>query len=1022
MCSTKEPKDDGPMTSTKTFIKTIAIIMIICILLSGSVSARQDDKIPVIIVFKDTPTKGLAQAQSVQASSIQQVDGEIEHRFHVINAVSAKMSPQAINALSKNKDILYIEPDIEVHALSQSVSWGVNRVDALSVHPFNKGAGIKIAVVDSGIDYTHPDLNDNYKGGYDFVNNDNDPMDDHGHGTKVAGIIAAEDNAFGVLGVAPEASIYGLKVLRSDGVGYSSNIIRAIEWAVDNDMDIVSMSIGSNAGSYAYQQAVNNAYNSGVLLVASAGNSGSTATDNVMYPAKYDSVIAISAMNQVDGICSFSSVGPAVELTAPGIYLKTTAVGGGYYNYFAGTSAAAPFVSGVAALMMASDPTLTNVEIREQLRDNAIDLGESGRDIKYGYGLPIAIGSTPSLLDVEIAGVGQIDSGQNTQVTIRVSSGGLPVEGAMVSISSPLGQLSPETGTTNANGNIVATYKAPHVTTRTYTSISATATKTGYTEGSNTNIITINSPQVAVQQLDVTLTQADTTLEVGQNTQVTIHATSEGAVIAGAEVVVSVSGGNLVPGAGTTDANGNFIATYTAPQVTAQTGFAISAVATKSGYDVGSASGIIRVNPESSSPTPGPIDAALPESSHPYPNSYDNTWVISEPGAEKMRIHFADLKTEARYDFVYIYDRNNVEVARYDGYYEDIWTPWVTGDTIKVRLTSDASSIRNGFIVDLKETVNTGLPQLDVTMTQTDTTLETGQNTQVIIHVSNGGTPVTGATAVVSASGGYLVTATGTTNANGDFITTYTAPQVTSHTEFTISATTTKTGYSMGAGSNTITVNPPQVSVQQLDVYMTWVDSTLDAGQNTQVTIHASSEGMPVAGAMVGISASGGYLNPTMGTTDANGNFIATYTAPPVTVQTGFSISAVATKSGYATGSASGSITVNPESSSPTPDPIDAVLPESPRPYPNSYDNTWTITEPGAEKIRIHFADLKTEARYDFVYIYDKNDVQIARYDGYYEDIWTPWVTGDTIKVRLTTDESSIRNGFIVDMKESTHI
>ncbi|MCK5661122.1 MAG: S8 family serine peptidase, partial [Methanosarcinales archaeon] len=306
---------------TKMIIKTIAIIMLICISLSGSVSAiqdgTQDDKIPVIIVFKDNPTKGLAQVQSTHISSIQQSGGEIEHRFHVINAVSARMSPQAIDALSKNKDVLSIEQDIEIHTLSQSVSWGVNRVEAPSVHPFNKGTGIKVAIIDSGIDYTHPDLNDNYKGGYDFVNNDNDPMDDHGHGTKVAGVIAAEDNTFGVLGVAPEASLYGLKVLRSDGVGYSSNIIRAIEWAVDNHMDIVSMSIGSNAGSYAYQQAVNNAYNSGVLLVASAGNSGSTATDNVMYPAKYDSVVAISAMSQANGITSFSSVGPAVELTAP---------------------------------------------------------------------------------------------------------------------------------------------------------------------------------------------------------------------------------------------------------------------------------------------------------------------------------------------------------------------------------------------------------------------------------------------------------------------------------------------------------------------------------------------------------------------------------------------------------------------------------------------------------------------------------------------------------------------------------
>ena len=312
--------------------------------------------------------------------------------------------------------------------------------------------------------------------------------------------------------------------------------------------------------------------------------------------------------------------------------------------------------------------------------------------------------------------------------------------------------------------------------------------------------------------------------------------------------------------------------------------------------------------------------------------------------------------------------------------------------------------------------------QLDVTMTQVDTTLDAGQNTQVTVHASSEGMPVEGAMVDISASGGYLNPTMGTTDANGDFIATYTAPQVETQTYFAIVATATKSGYTEGTDTNIIAINPAIVAVPQLDVTITQADTLLEAGQNTQVTIHATSEGTAVAGAEVVVSASGGYMAPDAGITDANGYFIVTYTAPQVTAQTGFTISAVATKSGYEAGSASGIITVNPERLTPTPDPIDTVLPESPRPYPNSYDNTWTITEPGAEKMRIHFADLKTEARYDFVYIYDKNDVQIARYDGYYEGMWTPWVTGDTIKVRLKTDGSGIRNGFIVDMKESTHI
>ena len=109
-------------------------------------------------------------------------------------------------------------------------------------------------------------------------------------------------------------------------------------------------------------------------------------------------------------------------------------------------------------------------------------------------------------------------------------------------------------------------------------------------------------------------------------------------------------------------------------------------------------------------------------------------------------------------------------------------------------------------------------------------------------------------------------------------------------------------------------------------------------------------------------------------------------------------------------------MTVNPLN------PGTSTFPESAHPYANFYDNTWTITEPGAKQIRIHFSSLETEARYDLVYIYDGMGVQIAKYDGYYEDIWTPWVDGDTIKVRLKTDQSNIRDGFTVDRKETRNV
>ena len=330
------------------YIKTSFVMILLLILLISPGYAEQD-KIPVIIVFNDNfQGNGLAHAQNDRADIIHQNGGEIEHNYHVINGVSATLPKNAIDALSKNKDILYIEPDIEVQAFGQTIPWGVERVNAPMVHPVNKGTGIKIAVIDSGIDYTHPDLNANYKGGYDFVNSDNDPMDDYGHGTKAAGVIAAEDNNVGIVGVAPESSIYGVKVLSSSGSGRVSTVVKGIEWAIDNDMDIISMSLGSTMGSLSFRSAVDHAYNSGIIVVASAGNYGSSSTDSVAYPAKYDSVIAVSAIDQNDRITAFSSVGPAVELTGPGLGTTTTILGGNY-GRFSGTSASAPHASGIAA-------------------------------------------------------------------------------------------------------------------------------------------------------------------------------------------------------------------------------------------------------------------------------------------------------------------------------------------------------------------------------------------------------------------------------------------------------------------------------------------------------------------------------------------------------------------------------------------------------------------------------------------------------------------------------------------------
>ena len=262
-----------------------------------------------------------------------------------------------------------------------------------------------VPVVDTGIDQDHQDLVSNLKGGVNFVSKSPakpaDPSkwnDDNGHGTHVAGTIAAADNEIGVLGVATEANLYAVKVLDRNGSGYISDVIAGINWAVNNDMDVVNMSLGSSSDVQALHDAVDAAYATGVVLVAAAGNSGdgNNATNNVSYPAKYSSVIAVGATASDDSIPSWSSDGEEVEFTAPGVSVRS-AWNDGLYKIISGTSMASPHVAGTVALILATavpvdydtdlDGAWDPAEVRIALQATADDLGSVGHDNFYGYGL-----------------------------------------------------------------------------------------------------------------------------------------------------------------------------------------------------------------------------------------------------------------------------------------------------------------------------------------------------------------------------------------------------------------------------------------------------------------------------------------------------------------------------------------------------------------------------------------------------------------------------------------------------------
>jgi subtilisin len=340
-----------------------------------------------LLKFVDT-NKGL-RAFVESYFSAEEILGNVSERIILINITEDKakelefLFPRII--LEENQKVFLL--DVGTFSNTQTVGWNLELISAIELHKKGiLGTGIKVAVLDTGIDYNHSDLANNYKGGFDFVNNDSDPKDDHGHGTWVSGVIAAENNSFGVLGISPEAEIYALKVLNSQGYGFVSDIVKAVDWCIKNNISVISMSFGSDEFSQILKDSMDEAYSKGILLVASAGNSGfSSGKSTVNYPAAFSSVIAVGAIDRNKNVADFSSRGPELELVAPGVSINTTSPNNIYLT-FSGTSASAPHVAGAAALLL-SYKKMRNSELRELLRKAADDLGDPGFDIHYGYGL-----------------------------------------------------------------------------------------------------------------------------------------------------------------------------------------------------------------------------------------------------------------------------------------------------------------------------------------------------------------------------------------------------------------------------------------------------------------------------------------------------------------------------------------------------------------------------------------------------------------------------------------------------------
>ena len=372
--------------------------------------AKSESKIDVFISFHNAP--GVAEHALVNRAG-----GTVRYSYNIVPAVAASVPESAIQGLLNHSKVTSVELDGTVYAVDTELdnAWGVKRIGSGTVHDGgNKGTGVKIGIIDSGINYTHLDLDGVYAGGHDFVQDDDNPMDVYGHGTHVAGTACAEDNGFGVVGVAPECALYSLRVLNDDGVGSWSATVAAIDWAVKNGTQVVNLSLGSSQDPGAtVKAAFDNAEAAGLIIVAAGGNSGNSAGkgNNVIYPAKYASVIAVAATDSNDQRASWSSTGAEIELAAPGVAVLSTwndadsphdpqpicVDGVCYYKYGSGTSMASPHVAGVAALVIAAGVT-DNDEVRAIMNSTAQDLGSSGRDPQYGYGLVAAAAAVAAVV------------------------------------------------------------------------------------------------------------------------------------------------------------------------------------------------------------------------------------------------------------------------------------------------------------------------------------------------------------------------------------------------------------------------------------------------------------------------------------------------------------------------------------------------------------------------------------------------------------------------------------------------
>lgn len=377
-------------------------------LTGGAASAdRSGDRAKILVKFHE----GVSPSTTLRAYGLS-VASQLRSVGVTVVSVPAEAEERVIAALSRNPGVVYAERDEVAHVATNdtffdrqyalmnegqsfantngSVTTAAGKVDAdidaVEAWSVTQGDGMRVAVLDSGVDVDHEDISSKVVGAANFTSAPT-VDDNYGHGTHVAGIIAAStDNGFGVAGVCPGCEILNGKVLGDNGSGYTSDIVEGMEWAVANGAKVINLSLGARS-TRTLEASVNKAWSQGAVIVAAAGNSGN---QSKLYPAAYTNVIAVAATDNNDAKASFSNYGAKwVDIAAPGVNVYSTFPNHPFvigtqngrsqgYDIASGTSMASPVVAGVTALAWSTQPSVTNAAIRNKVQLSADAVAGTG--------------------------------------------------------------------------------------------------------------------------------------------------------------------------------------------------------------------------------------------------------------------------------------------------------------------------------------------------------------------------------------------------------------------------------------------------------------------------------------------------------------------------------------------------------------------------------------------------------------------------------------------------------------------